>query len=181
MPNTSDYGDSDDEALLIAANQNGEGGSGDAFAESPRLTKRRRTERDVQGTRSRDDEQDDDDDADLEREIDGANGEAEEDNAENQKRKHLLHEPRVVAPLDRVILTQTQIAPASQPWEIRGPIWKRPKPKEAAKTNGITDHFAPANQQRPLPIAVPAADKSIAQIIQTQKTIPPVPLFNEPR
>jgi hypothetical protein len=83
------------------------------------------------------------------------------------KRKHLLHAPLNQANLDRVILTQTQVAPASQPWEIRGPIWRRPKPKTPEKGNEIAAYFPNAQKQMAGLMAAPS--KSLTQVIGEQK------------
>ena len=131
MTGSESYGDSDDEALIHAATQADAGQIAQNFDASPRATKRRR----VVGPSEDFFEVEDLCDNDAVYNDD----EVEENNdPEARKRKHLLHAPRVVANLDRVILTQTQVVPTSQPWMIRGPIWKRPKEPEG-KENAISN------------------------------------------
>jgi hypothetical protein len=147
MPASDSYGDSDDEALFIAATQAAESQARDDFEASPRATKRRRVEEPLEAQSTEEDYFDDD-----EMLHDGALGhgdEAREDNdPEAGKRKHLFHAPRIMANLDRVILTQTQAVPASQPWMIRGPIWKRPKIPEQ-RPNTISNFVTNGSERRP--------------------------------
>ncbi|KAE9992475.1 hypothetical protein EG327_008864 [Venturia inaequalis] len=124
MTDSDDYGDSDDEALLFAATQVEDASqAAGGFEASPRPSKRRKTTDDGQSDASGDDFDDEDLLADVE---------AEEGEGEPAKvSKYQMHAPKINANLDRVVLTQTQQALApTQPWMIRGPIWRKPKPVE---------------------------------------------------
>lgn len=113
MTESDEYGDSDDEALLFAATQADASQAAGGFEVSPRPLKRRKT------TDDDEDGEDVDDDE-----------EGEEEPAKISK--YQMHAPKYNANLDRVVLTQTQHALApTQPWMIRGPIWRKPKPAEA--------------------------------------------------
>jgi hypothetical protein len=163
MLNSESYGDSDDDTLLIAATQNAEHQAVDDFEPSSRPAKRQRVEGPAQGITSGASVAESellDDSALLEGDL------IEEENCLN-KRKHLLYAPRIRASLDCVVLTQTQTVPASQPWEIRGPIWRRPEPKTPEKKNGIAAYFTNGPKQAPLPTTEPS--KSLAQIIAAQR------------
>lgn len=156
MPGSESYGDSDDDALLIAATQ-----KENEFEPSPRPAKRpRRSSCTSQSTSS---------EACLE--IDPSNDETLEAGKSPDKRQHLQYAPQFVANLDRVILNQTQAAPASQPWEIRGPVWKRPKPKTPEKKSSIAGYFSFAQRQSSASGAT--TSKSLAQVIVGQKTNEP--------
>lgn len=155
MPGSGTYGDSDDDALLLAATQNAESPEVDDFETSPRPIKRAR----IEGPDLSISEEDllgDDTLLDF--------GEVQEEQSPN-KRQRLFHAPRIQANLDRVILTQTQGVPASQPWEIRGPVWKKPKPKTPEKRNGITSYFSNRQKENAPPVTVQS--RSLAQIIGT--------------
>lgn len=164
MPGSDAYGDSDDDALLEAATQHADTQQIDDFEGSPRPAKRARTEGSFNQTTS-----------DLELSEENFLGddtllEAEEIHEERSpnKRERQLHAPRINADLSRVILDQTQAVPQSQPWEIRGPVWKRPKPPtpKKATSNGIASYFG--GQQKVMPPPPNAGpSKSLAQIIAT--------------
>lgn len=165
MPGSDAYGDSDDDALLFAATQHGQSQAAGDFPDSDRPTKRPRIEAPINTLTSDLGFSEEDllgDDTLLEAE--GIQGEQSPN-----KRQRLLHAPRINANLERVILTQTQAVPQSQPWEIRGPVWKRPKPPPppAPKVNAITSYFGnPRNETVPAPaILAPPQSKSLAQII----------------
>jgi hypothetical protein len=130
---SDDFGDSDDEALLIAATQAGTTQTQeDGFDGSPRPAKRRRVEREIGDT--------DDEDNLSEPSSQSLGGfdvtqadtnfpdEEEQENYPPQRPKHHFYTPKVNANLNRIIVTQTQLAAPSQPWMIRGPIWRKPKP-----------------------------------------------------
>lgn len=124
MTDSDDYGDSDDEALLFAATQVEDASqAAGGFDASPRPSKRRKTTDDDHSNASGDEFDDEELLADIE---------AEEGEAEPAKvSKYQMHAPKINANLDRVVLTQTQQALApTQPWMIRGPIWRKPKPVE---------------------------------------------------
>lgn len=124
MTDSDDYGDSDDEALLFAATQVEDASqAAGGFDASPRPSKRRKTTDDDHSNASGDEF----DDEELLAEIN--DGEGGEEPAKVSK--YQMHAPRINANLDRVVLTQTQQALApTQPWMIRGPIWRKPKPVE---------------------------------------------------
>jgi hypothetical protein len=125
MPDSDDFGDSDDEALLFAATQADTAQTQDDFEESPRPSKRRRTD----GGGSNDSNASADEFDDEEMFDEGGVEDASDEPP--KKPKHLMHVPKFNPNMDRIVLTQTQrtLAP-SQPWMIRGPIWKKPKPVE---------------------------------------------------
>lgn len=125
MTDSDDYGDSDDEALLFAATQAEDASqAAGGFEASPRLSKRRKTTNDGHSNASGDEI----DDEEILAEIGDDWGEEEPAKVS----KYQMHAPKINANLDRVVLTQTQqtFAP-TQPWMIRGPIWRRPKPVES--------------------------------------------------
>jgi ATP-dependent DNA helicase MPH1 len=124
MIESDDYGDSDDEALLFAATQADVSQAPGGFEVSPRPSKRRKTNSD-HGSNAGEDEPDDEEPL-------GGDGVEEVEDEPAKKPKYLMHAPKVNANMDRVVLTQTQhvLAP-SQPWMIRGPIWRKPKPVKA--------------------------------------------------
>jgi hypothetical protein len=160
MPESETYGDSDDDALLLVATQHEQTQGADEFEASPRPAKRARIEGPHDQTASDLGISEEDllgDDTLLEL------GDVQEEQSPN-KRQRLFHAPRVQANLERVILTQTQVVPASQPWEIRGPVWKRPKPKTPEKRNGIASYFSGQQKEVNLP-AIPQT-KTLAQIIE---------------
>lgn len=126
MPTSESYGDSDDEALLAAATQASVSQVRDDFEGSPRAAKRRRVEETTQPDSNEVDYFDDDEMLD-DGELKSHEQVLEDNDHAAAKRKHLYHAPRVDVNMEHVILTQTQAVPASQPWIIRGPIWKRPK------------------------------------------------------
>jgi hypothetical protein len=161
MPDDSElYGDSDDDALLLAATQHAESQAADDSVPSPRPAKRQWVVGPTDGTTS---EADIPEDELLNNAAFLGEGQAEGGKSPN-RRQHLLHAPRVVTDLDRVILTQTQVVPASQPWEIRGPVWKRPKPKTPDKKDTIAACFTKSQKLMGPPVAAPS--QSLAQIIQ---------------
>jgi hypothetical protein len=133
---SDNFGDSDDEALLIAATQAGETHIQDVFEGSPRPAKRRRLEREVNDT---------DDDSLSEPDSQSSEGfdvtqdatqfplEEEQENYPPNRPKYQLYTPQVNANLNRIIVTQTQVPAPSQPWMIRGPIWRKPKPVESPR------------------------------------------------
>lgn len=135
MSESDDFGEIDDEALIFAATQADVSQVQDGFETSPRPSKRRRVERDKES------DIDEDDILSGNQEFTGfpedatqtggaiVNGQDEE-MLPPQRPKHHMYAPRIIADLDKVILDQTQIAAPSQPWLIRGPIWRRPKAVE---------------------------------------------------
>lgn len=123
MTESDDYGDSDDEALLFAATQVDASQVAGGFEVSPRPSKRRKTNDDDDSIASGDNLDDE--------EFLGEDGGEEGEDEIARKSKYLMHAPKLNANMDRVVLTQTQQALApSQPWMIRGPIWRKPKPVE---------------------------------------------------
>jgi ATP-dependent DNA helicase MPH1 len=134
MTDSDDYGDSDDEALLFAATQADASQAAGGFEVSPRPSKRRKTN-DHGGSNASGDDLDDDE---L---LNGEDGEESEEEPAKQS-KYLMHAPKINANMDRVVLTQTQQAPApTQPWMIRGPIWRKPKPVERPVLVNKTSNF----------------------------------------
>jgi hypothetical protein len=131
MPGSDPFGDSDDEALIIAATQAGAVETQDTFDEFPRPAKRRRVVRDVSDT------DDGNDSSELSsgtlEEFDVTQADThvpddeEQENCTPQKPRHQFHNPKLVANLDRIIVTHTQVVAPSQPWMIRGPVWRKPK------------------------------------------------------
>ena len=171
MPGSDAYGDSDDEALLWAATQHAESQAVDDFEPSPRPSKRARIDGPSDRTTSDLTISEEDllgDDTILEA------TEVQEEQSPNKKQR-LLHEPQIQANLERVILTQTQAVPPSQPWEIRGPVWRKPEPPSplrpparkigAPQSNGIAGYMGRAQQEAMA--APPIPSKSLAQIIET--------------
>ncbi|QDS73004.1 hypothetical protein FKW77_009032 [Venturia effusa] len=127
MNDSDEFGDSDDEALLFAATQaedESQAAGGGGFEPSPRPLKRRKTTSDDRDSNASGDEVDDE-------EILAEVGDDEGEEEPAKVSKYQMHAPKINANLDRVILTQTQQALApTQPWMIRGPIWRKPKPAE---------------------------------------------------
>ena len=165
MPGIEIFGDSDDEALLFAATQHEGSGQIDDFEDSPRPKKRARIGRKHDQTSSELGISEENllrDDSLLEA--------TELVEKSPNKRERQLYAPRINANLDRVILTQTQAVPQSQPWEIRGPVWRKPKVPTPKKMNGIGSYFnAPqkevgAPKLAPAPVGAPA--KTLAQVIE---------------
>jgi len=136
MSESDIFGDSDDEALIIAATQVGATEAQNGFEGSPRPAKRRRVAREVEDT-------EDDGFSSGSRRSQALGGsqsdpahagddvlvdEEQQEDAFRQKPKYLTYTPKINANLDRLIVAQTQTAAPSQPWAIRGPIWRKPKP-----------------------------------------------------
>ncbi|KAF2435790.1 P-loop containing nucleoside triphosphate hydrolase protein [Tothia fuscella] len=129
------FGDSDDDALLYAATQIEQRQAPDEFEDSPRPSKRRRVEREIANT---DDEAELSDTFGSSDTLDGSENDFDpaKNRTENvepqgmfppQKPRHLFHAPRINPTFNNVIVIQTQNVAHSQPWMIRGPIWKKPK------------------------------------------------------
>jgi hypothetical protein len=138
MSTSDEFGDSDDEALIFAATQADVGQIQDDFEESPRLAKRRRINSTAVDANNKFSDEGD---------IGDSQGEEGIDADESAKKpKYLMHAPRLHPNLDRVVLTQTQIAPASQPWMIRGPIWKKPRPPEKPVSKALLPNILEAVQ-----------------------------------
>lgn len=135
MSAIDEFGDSDDEALIFAATQADKNTAQDNIEGSPRPAKKRRIECEVANTDDEDelsdtlqsshtlhDSQDDGNQDDFE-----AGEEDEQGMFPPMKPRHLFHAPRINPVFDNLVVTQTQVAPPSQAWMIRGPIWKKPK------------------------------------------------------
>jgi len=147
MGNTDsdDFGDSDDDLLVLAATQlENLHGVDDEFDLSPRPAKRARLqERQSLNIRQALDGQDDREDASwysfansLPSESEEANTtpapENSESKAKSSKRsRYRIHEPSREIDLAGQVFTQTLPPQSSQPWMIRGPIWKKSKPPDS--------------------------------------------------
>ena len=65
--------------------------------------------------------------------------------------RHLIHEPTLTVDLsDQITLTETQIIPSSQPWMIRGPIWKKPQSPELQVEEASNSRAGPSEDQMPM-------------------------------
>jgi ATP-dependent DNA helicase MPH1 len=130
MTGSDEFGDSDDEALIFAATQVDAIQTHDTFEESPRPAKRRRVGHGIDDT--------DDDGSQSSQTLAGFDvtqadpniPEEEQEERLPQIPRYQFHNPKVQANLNHIIITQTQLAAPSQPWMIRGPIWRKPDPVE---------------------------------------------------
>jgi hypothetical protein len=134
MLGSDPFGDSDDEALIFAATQAVALEAQDTFEESPRPAKRRRVGREVCDTDDGDDISETSNETFEGFDVTQADGQVLDDEEQKittpQIARYQSHNPKIVANLDRVIVTQTQVIAPSQPWMIRGPVWRKPKSVE---------------------------------------------------
>ncbi|KIW07582.1 uncharacterized protein PV09_01535 [Verruconis gallopava] len=164
MSDSELYGLSDDDALLIAATQQVESQAAEVdFVTSPRPRKRQCTQdrfddRSSEGNIPEDGLLSDDE---L---LESGDVQAESPN----RRQRLFHAPRIQANLEHVIISQTQVVPPSQPWQIRGPVWKKPKDMTPEKRCSIASYFT--NEQKPESIPRQGHTKNLAQIIATSNS-----------
>jgi len=143
-PDSDDFGDSDDDLLVLAATQLENLHGIDEFDVSPRPAKRARLqERQTVDICHALDGQDDREDVSWYGSANSVRKEAEEANttptlenseseAKSSKRsRYRIHEPSRDIDLAGQVFTQTQPPQSSQPWMIRGPIWKKARLPES--------------------------------------------------
>ena len=143
-PESDDFGDSDEDALIFAATQVEALNPQQHFQPSPRAVKRRRlsppTERRLLASEHSRDSTDEN----------GRNsGPAAAAGDSAKKPKYRTFNPANNRTLDQVILQQDQPFAQSQPWQIRGPIWNIRKEAAARPESSKRSHLGPSEDALP--------------------------------